>query len=221
MEFEIHALSDSSATLYFEQKICSEINNRALATAAWIRENPFEGLIEIVPAYASVTVFYDVLKIRKNSISGESAFFIVKKYLSQIPFEKRDESIKFGSIIEIPVSYNGEDLGFAIEHLGLTKREIIELHTSPVYSVYMIGFLPGFAYLGGMNEVLALPRKPKPSLSVAKGSVGIAGLQTGVYPIESPGGWQIIGHTKQEMFDLTSPNLSLLKAGDKVKFVSV
>ncbi|MFT5885749.1 MAG: inhibitor of KinA [Arcticibacterium sp.] len=221
MEFEIHALSDSSATVYFEQKIYSEINNRALATAAWIRENRFEGLIEIVPAYASVTVFYDVLKIRKNSMSGESAFFFVKKYLSQIPFEKLDESIKFGSIIEIPVSYNGEDLGFAIEHLGLIKREIIELHTAPIYSVYMIGFLPGFAYLGGMNEVLALPRKSKPSLSVAKGSVGIAGLQTGVYPIESPGGWQIIGHTKQEMFDLTSPSLSLLKAGDKVKFVSV
>ncbi|MFT7247901.1 MAG: inhibitor of KinA [Arcticibacterium sp.] len=221
MEFEIHVLSDSSATLYFEQKISPNINDKVLSTVAWIRKNPFQGLKEIVPAYASVTVFYDILKIRQNSNSEESAFAFVEKYLSQIPFDQFKDSINSEAILEIPVAYKGEDLAFAEEYLNLSKSEIIELHTAPVYRVYMIGFLPGFAYLGGMNKVLALPRKSIPSLNIAKGSVGIAGLQTGVYPIDSPGGWQIIGQTTQEMFDLNSLNLSLLNAGDKVKFVSV
>ncbi len=221
MEFEIHVLSDCSATLYFEQKISAEINDKVLATVAWIKVNPFQGLLEVVPAYASVTVYYDILLVKQNDFSVPTAFAFVEKYLSQIPFNKLEKPIYLNDIIEIPVSYNGEDLEFVLEQLNLERKELIELHSAPVYRVYMMGFLPGFAYLGGMNKVLALPRKTKPLLNVREGSVGIAGLQTGIYPVESPGGWQLIGQTEIQLFDLNTPKLSLLNPGDRVKFVSV
>ena len=123
------------------------------------------------------------------------------------------------SLVKIPVIYDGEDLAFVAEYNQLSIEEVINIHTFPIYSVYMMGFLPGFAYLGGLDARIATPRKPTPRTKVPAGSVGIAGNQTGIYPSESPGGWQLIGRTERQLYTPNSPEITLLKAGDLVKFV--
>jgi len=122
------------------------------------------------------------------------------------------------------VLYGGEagpDLNFVAEHNGLTPEEVIRRHTAPAYLVYMLGFTPGFPYLGGMDESIAAPRLKTPRVRIPAGSVGIAGTQTGVYPIDSPGGWQLIGRTPLRLFDMEGENKFLLKAGQRVRFVPI
>jgi inhibitor of KinA len=127
-------------------------------------------------------------------------------------------------IVEIPVCYGGEfgpDLEEVAEHNGITPEEVIDIHSNGEYIVYMIGFAPGFPYIGGMSEKIAAPRRKNPRLKIPAGSVGIAGKQTGVYPIETPGGWQLIGRTPRKLFLPDGHTPSLLQAGDQIKFVQV
>jgi KipI family sensor histidine kinase inhibitor len=127
-------------------------------------------------------------------------------------------------LIEIPAKFDGSsgpDLQLVSESSSLSINEVIEIFSSKTYKVFMIGFLPGFAYMGEVDERLRMARKDKPRLTVPKGSIGIAGSQTGVYPLESPGGWQIIGRTNVELFTPNGPTPSLLSAGDVVKFVAI
>jgi inhibitor of KinA len=219
MKIEIYALSDQAVSLYLEQKIDVKTNETILDMVKWIKKNPFIGFKEAVPAYASLTVFYDVLEVKKNCSEMHSAYSFVVSYLKSIPSKLLNEKGTDFKIIEIPVIYNGEDLNYLSEKLKLSIPEIIQFHTEPIYRVYMLGFLPGFPYLGGLIDRISFPRKSRPRLKVAKGSVGIAGNQTGIYPIDSPGGWQIIGNTKVNLFDLNRNDSTLLKPGDFVKFV--
>ncbi|KPM46988.1 5-oxoprolinase subunit PxpB [Jiulongibacter sediminis] len=219
MNYRIHPLSENAITLYFEQKISPEINDLVIASCLWIEENSFPGFIEVVPAYASLTVFYDLVELINQGY--KSPFLFVKSKMQEIPFESLKTGNKPKNLIEIPVEYSGEDLQIVGRHSKLSEKEIIKLHTEPEYRVYMMGFLPGFAYMGGLNQKLATPRKKKPRLKVPAGSVGIAGAQTGIYPLESPGGWQLIGHTDKKLFDPSDRKLSLLSTGDYVKFKAV
>jgi len=126
--------------------------------------------------------------------------------------------------VEIPVVYGGEfgpDIGFVAAHTGLSEEEVVRLHTSVTYTVYMLGFAPGFVYLGGLPEALATPRLPTPRPSVPAGSVGIAGLQTGIYGLSTPGGWLLIGRTPLTMLDLNRQPPTLLQPGDRVRFVRI
>jgi KipI family sensor histidine kinase inhibitor len=183
--------------------------------------HPFVGFVEAVPAYASLTVFYDVIKVRNSHSNNGTAYAVAENYLI-ISLENLAKSeIKEPLLIDIPVVYEGEDLAFVAEYNQLSIEEVIQIHTQPTYRVYMMGFLPGFAYLGGMDERIATPRKSTPRTKVPGGSVGIAGKQTGIYPLESPGGWQLIGRTSLSLFNIDSPNPTLLKAGDLVRFVRV
>ncbi len=125
------------------------------------------------------------------------------------------------AIIKLPVYYDGEDLELIAKITSLRSEELIDIHTSVIYRVYMIGFLPGFAYMGRLDERIALPRKDNPRTNVPAGSVGIAGFQTGIYPFASPGGWQLIGHTPIKIFDIGKKEPSLFKPGDKVRFVAI
>jgi inhibitor of KinA len=177
-----------------------------------IESNPFKGFIECVPAYGSLTVYFS----KHASASG------VRSLLSDLSAQVSNISLATeGKQISIPVCYDpslGTDLPWISSHLNLSLEEIISLHTSVVYRVYMIGFIPGFPYMGTLPEQLEVPRKQTPSLKIPMGSVAIAGKQTGIYPAEVPGGWQVIGRTPLKMFDPTKSPCSFLNAGDIVEF---
>jgi inhibitor of KinA len=221
MEYKIFPLSDSAITIDFGNVIDEKINDLVMALFRLCTENSFVGMIEAVPAYASLTIFYDVVKVRKANSSYKTAFGFVENYLTEI-LQKVDNQVKRAiNLIEIPVIYDGEDLAFVAESNNLSIEEVIEIHTTPKYRVFMMGFLPGFAYMGGLDARIATPRKATPRTKVPAGSVGIAGNQTGIYPSESPGGWQLIGRTELQLYTPNSQEITLLKAGDLVKFVRI
>ncbi|NJE48102.1 5-oxoprolinase subunit PxpB [Thermococcus sp. 9N3] len=205
-------LGDSALLVSFGEVIDEETNDRTHALAGAIEKANFEWLVEVVPAYSSLAVIYDA-----NHIDFEG----VKQAIQGLEFSAE----KFeGRLVEIPVLYGGEhgpDLEFVAEYNGLTPEEVIEIHSKPIYRVYFLGFLPGFAYLGGIDERIATPRLEKPRLKVPAGSVGIAGKQTGIYPLESPGGWRLIGRTPLRLFNPSKEPPTLLQPGDRVKFVPI
>lgn len=221
MQFKIFALSDSAITIDFGAVIDVGINTIVGQLFDYCNKYPFDGFREAIPAYASLTVFYDVLQVRASNPDAKTAFGVVENYLTAAIHSLESAEVKEPNLIEIPVIYDGEDLAFVASHNKLSTAEVIQIHTQATYRVYMMGFLPGFAYLGGMDERIATPRKASPRAKVPAGSVGIAGKQTGIYPLESPGGWQLIGHTHIPLFTLGSSEPTLLKAGDLVRFVEI
>ena len=221
--YKILPLSDVSLVIDFGNVIDESINKMVHAVFSQLQKDPLPGMIEAVPAYSSLTIYYDVLVIRKKIKGQETAFeWIsekVKVYLSKDRIHFEDQ----GTLIRIPVCYNkeyGTDLDFIALLNKISIEEIIHLHVSALYRVYMLGFLPGFAYMGMVNEKIAAPRKQFPA-TVEAGSVGIAGRQTGIYPLRSPGGWQIIGRTPLNLFDKEKVNPTLFKSGDTVQFYSI
>ncbi len=219
--YKIFPLSDSSVTIDFGAVIDIGISTIVAQLFDNCNSHPFEGFIEAVPAYASLTVFYDVLQVREAHPNVSIAYSVAENYLVASLKNLASADTKKTALIEIPVVYDGEDLAFVAAHTKLSAEEVIKIHTHSTYRVYMMGFLPGFAYLGGMDERIATPRKSTPRTKVPAGSVGIAGKQTGIYPLESPGGWQLIGRTSLPLFNMDSSNPALLKAGDLVRFVQV
>ncbi len=226
MKYKIYPLSDSAITIDFGNVIDTQINDFVMKLYRFCSESPFLGMIEAMPAYASLTIFYDVVKVRKSNVEVKTAFEFAKKYLEnnlqKVAVRHFDNHFDTEfNLVHIPVIYDGDDLAFVAEYNQLSIEEVIEIHTSPIYRVYMMGFLPGFAYMGGLDARIATPRKSTPRTKVLAGSVGIAGNQTGIYPSESPGGWQLIGRTKLQLYTPNLPEITLLKAGDSVKFVAI
>jgi len=179
-----------------------------------IESNPFNGFIESVPAYGSLTVYFS------ENISATAVRLLLSELIAQVA-DTIDSSSTPGRKISIPVCYDpslGIDLPWVSSHLNLSVDEIISLHTSVAYRIYMIGFIPGFPYMGTLPKQLEVPRKQTPSLKIPMGSVAIAGKQTGIYPAEVPGGWQVIGRTPLKMFDPSTSPCSFLNAGDLVQF---
>ena len=221
--YKIFPLGDAGLVIDFGNIIDESINKRVHAVFYQLQKDPIPGMIEAVPAYSSLTIYYDVLFIRKK-ISGQKIAFEwvcekIKEYLSR----ERIEVEYSGTLIRIPVCYEkeyGTDLDFIALLNRITIDEIIHLHTSTIYRVYMLGFLPGFAYMGMVDEKIATPRKQFPA-PVDAGSIGIAGRQTGIYPLKSPGGWQIIGRTPLNLFDKEKENPTLFRSGDSVQFYSI
>ena len=219
--YRIFPLSDSSITIDFGSVIDEALNTLVAQLFDYCSRNPFIGFTEAVPAYAALTIFYNVIQVRNAYPEAPTAYALVENYVNEA-LENITTTISTSPIlIEIPVIYDGEDLAFVAAHNHLSAEEVIEIHTAATYRVYMMGFLPGFAYMGGMDVRIATQRRPSPRTKVPAGSVGIAGQQTGIYPLESPGGWQLIGRTTVKLFDIEAPNPTLLKAGDLVKFVRV
>jgi len=220
--FKITPLSDRSVLLSFGNIVDPAINERVLVLHKALSQSPFEGFVESVPAYASLAVFYDVKKIRIHTSS--TAFAYVKKHLQDLLEQGTQVNDLTTRLLKIPVCYD-TDLGMDITDVakmrGLTIDEIISLHSAVIYRVYMIGFMPGFAYMGAVDEKIIAPRKERPRLLVPAGSVGIAGSQTGIYPVDSPGGWQIIGKTPLSLFDTRRADPCLLAAGDQVQFFPI
>lgn len=222
--FKIYYLSEVAVTVEFGQQIAGNLSDAVNSLNALLYQRPFPGFHTTTPAYSTLTVFYDPVVVIKSCLPGAGCFEKVSGYLNDLNLQKKTANPIKGDTIIIPVCY-GENLGPDLDEVASLHRmstsEVIKLHSTATYIVYMIGFVPGFAYLGGMDERLATPRKATPRKSVPAGAVGIAGQQTGVYPLETPGGWQIIGQTPLKLFDLNRGQPSLLKPGDTVIFKAI
>ena len=218
---KIFPLGDAAAIVDFGDQISAETNDRVLSLAKYFDKNPFAGFVEIIPAYSSLTVFYDVFNVRKNNQNFETAFDFVSAEIKKALLETNENEQTETRLVEIPVCFDAEfapDLDFVAAEKNLSPEEIIEIFLAGTYRVFMLGFLSGFAYLGEVAEEIAVPRKQSPRLQVQAGSVGIAGRQTGIYSLASPGGWQIIGRTPLEMFNPDNQPPTRLQSGDRVWF---
>ncbi|MDI3256915.1 MAG: 5-oxoprolinase subunit PxpB [Kyrpidia sp.] len=212
---EIHPLGDSAAVVRFGSDVDPGIHARVMAFVSHLEADPIPGMVECVPAFTTVAVFYDPIQMTYAEVEE-----CLRERISAVSVAVARPA----RVVEIPVCYGGEfgpDLEHVAAHNGLTAEEVIRIHTAPEYMVYAIGFSPGFPYLGGMSEKIATPRLPSPRLAVPAGTVGIAGRQTGVYPIETPGGWRLIGRTPVRLFRPEEYPPSLLVAGDKVRFRAI
>ncbi|WP_068776397.1 5-oxoprolinase subunit PxpB [Paenibacillus sp. FJAT-26967] len=241
-KFLLEPLGDQALLIRFGESFSEELSRQVLAAESVLTRNPFPGLVETVPAYHTLTIWYSVPEVHaaqsaelaRNVGNGlfhqEVTVFEwvsgqVEKLLTPDLLEKNYPEASIGAaagrVKIIPVCYGGEygpDLEEVAKIHGLTAEEVIRLHSGACYRVYMIGFIPGFPYMGGLPSALATPRRSNPRVRIPAGSVGIGGTQTGVYPLASPGGWHLIGRTPYELFTPRRDIPALLQAGDDVRF---
>jgi inhibitor of KinA len=223
-KIRIFSLGDTALTVEFGNTISTSLNRDAIALAEHFETDGFPGFIEAVPAYASTTLFYDLCEVRRAFPDFQTGFaavrHLVQEAITRLPESKRQASRQ----MEIPVSFDKRstyDLDHVARASGLSTDEVISVFTASTYRVFMLGFLPGFSYLGEVDRRIATPRRETPRTLVPKGGIGIAGRQTGIYSMPSPGGWQIIGVTDLEMFRPKETPPSWLQPGDEVRFVRV
>jgi inhibitor of KinA len=213
-DFRVLPLGDACLSVVFEEKIDPAINARCVALAGAVEVKPRPGIRDVVPAYNTVSVYFDPLLLDRRSLASEL------ELLAAAPANAPDDD---GPLLEIPVRYggvSGPDLPAVADFARCSEDEVVKLHSAIVYRVYLLGFLPGFAYLASVDSRIAMPRLDTPRMRVQAGSVGIAGRQTGIYPCDTPGGWRIIGRTGLKTFDAAAREPFLFKPGQRVKFVA-
>ncbi|PFP24784.1 kinase inhibitor [Bacillus sp. AFS073361] len=222
----IRPLGDSALVIQLGDGISPATHERVKNLSNLLEKEPFTGLIESVPSYNSLTIYYNPVAVYYSSSDKElsSPYKKVSAFILALLDKLGTSEISEQRLITIPVLYGGEfgpDLEYVANYHGISVEEVIQIHSSNDYLVYMIGFAPGFPFMGGMDERIATPRKDSPRLAITPGSVGIAGKQTGIYPLETPGGWQIIGRTPLDLFlpELSPP--SLLQSGDRIRYVPI
>lgn len=206
---------DKGLVVEFGNSISPEINYKVRSFSFALEQAGLSGIVEYIPTYRSLLILYDPLVWHPDLLVAR--FQELERSLSTVKLPQHN-------VYYLPVVYGGEmgpDFPSVCRHTGLTRNDLIKAHTDTTYLVYMLGFTPGFIYLGGMDERIATPRLDNPRLSVPAGSVGIAGNQTGIYPAESPGGWRIIGRTPVKLFQPLSSKPVLINAGDHVCFIEV
>jgi inhibitor of KinA len=215
---QVERLGDTALLVVVGEDAGDATARRVRALAHTLRARRLPGVTDIVPSYRTVAVHYD------RAILGPDACEAVRAWIDagaraegpKVSVQRRE--------VEVPVCYATEfapDLAEVAAHCGLSAEEVVRLHSGGRYEVRAVGFMPGFAYLAGLSEQIATPRRATPRTRVPGGSVGIAGMQTGVYPLESPGGWQLIGRTPLRMFQPNAKRVSLLEVGDVVRFIAV
>jgi inhibitor of KinA len=215
-DVRFYPLGDAAIVVQFGEEINNSTHEIIRSVCNYLEEYSFDGFIEYVPAFTTITIFYEPMVVSYQSVQSD-----LEEMLTEVMANPGE---LVSRVVEIPVLYGGlwgPDLDFVAAHAKLTAAEVIRLHTGSEYLVHMIGFAPGFPYMSGMDEQIAAPRRETPRSGIAPGSVGIAGKQTGIYPIETPAGWQIIGRTPIHLFDVNRTAPALLKAGDGVRFVSI
>jgi inhibitor of KinA len=221
--YRIFPLGDSAITIDFGNCIDEAINQYVITRFKQLQQQPLHGMIEAIPAYSSITLYYDVFALKRKIPTGITVFGWMCQQLQNLLQQTIEHKVAPERVVKIPVCY---EIEFApdIKRLAAIKNisvdEVIQIHSSKKYKVYMLGFLPGFSYMGEVEETIAMARKPQP-VNITAGSVGIAGKQTGIYPLASPGGWQIIGRTPLKLFDAEKEEPTLLRAGDRVQFYSI
>jgi inhibitor of KinA len=207
------AAGDQSIVIELGDEISAECNRQVHNLRKAIEREAIKGVVDLIPTYRSLLVQYDGTQVSYADMASRLAS------LQTTTTEAVEEA---PIVVHLPTLYGGEygpDLEFVAENAGMSVDEVIHLHSGTDYLVYMMGFTPGFPYLGGMSDAIATPRLATPRATIPAGSVGIAETQTGVYPIDSPGGWQLIGRTPLQLFDVARNEPSLLDAGDYVRFV--
>ena len=215
LEIKIAPLGDKALRVEFGAGISPEINRKILSFSLLLEKVKIDGVIEWIPTYAAVTLFYDPYKISFNNL--------IERVLNLYTMLEEVENSQI-EIIHIPTFYGGSfgpDLETVARYNELSVEEVIKIHTQNKYLIYMMGFTPGFPYLGGMSKKIAIPRLKTPRKKVLPGSIGIAGEQTGIYSLETPGGWQLIGRTPLRLYDSKRETPMLLQAGKFLKFVSI
>lgn len=213
--FDITIAGDSALNLKFADVITPETSTMIRIAAQNLTEDPIDGIVELVPTFCSLMVYYNPLEITFDELS-----YRLRGKLRGL--DSADADVK--KIVQIPVCYGGEygpDIQTVADHAGLSVEEVIEIHSSKDYLIDMLGFLPGFAYLGGLDERICTPRLAVPRTLIEPGSVGIGGSQTGIYPLPSPGGWQIIGRTPLRPYDPDRDEPILYAAGEYLRFVPI
>ena len=216
MKPTISPVGDRAISIDFGQVIDPTINRHIRQTIEQIKEFQLDGIIELVPTYCALLVEYDAMLYSYSDICN-----IIEPTLEEGMTDTINELV---TVVEVPTVYGGEfgpDLSFVATHNHLSEDEVVSIHSGTDYLVYMLGFIPGFTYLGGMDPRIATPRLSSPRTLIPAGSVGIAGEQTGTYPSDSPGGWQIIGRTPVTMYDMSKAQAALLNAGDYVRYVPI
>ena len=208
----IARLGEDAVLVTFSHTISWDIGVRVRETAGRIRSLSLDSIKDVVPAYTTLAVYFD---------STRTSFASVVTAIEPIMAGHREQHETETALIEIPVRYDGPDLAEVAELTGLTPAEVIDRHSSRTYRAYACGFAPGFAYLGDLDESLVLPRRATPRVRVPAGSVAIAGAQTAVYPLQTPGGWHLLGTTPIAMFDPKRDVPSLIRAGDTVRFIRI
>lgn len=215
LPFRLVSAGDAMVVVEFDERIDAVVNARAVALADALRTAALAGVRDVVPAYRCVAVAFDPLMTRVDQLHER---------LADLAASVRGTVSAAAAPIDIPVRYGGvagPDLDAVAAFAGITPDEVVALHTAHTYRVYMLGFAPGFAYMGVVDDRIAMPRRLSPRLGVRRGSVGIAGRQTGVYATDTPGGWQIIGRTDLVPFDAARPEPFLFKPGDSIRFRAV
>ncbi len=215
MQARILPAGDQAVLLEFGNEIHPDINRRVQALAHKAREEKISGIGELVPSYCTLLVYYDPLAL---------SFAEVASWVRSLLAGGLDESAESRPVKEVPVLYGGAcgpDLAFVAGHNGILEKDVVRIHTGETYLVYVVGFVPGFSYMGTVPEKIRAPRLRNPRTRVPAGTVGIAGMQTGIYALESPGGWQLIGQTPLNLFDLGRNPPSFFEAGDRVKFYAI
>jgi inhibitor of KinA len=203
---KIQPLGDSALLAELGTRVDTALNTRAIALAAALKKR--RDVRQAVAGYASVTVQFD-----PDQATHESLAAAIKRLAA-----KRPPMAEPGRLHRIPVTYDGPDIAEVAERLKLSREDVVEIHTRPIYRVFLVGFVPGWAYLGPLPEELELPRRHVPRTQVPAGSVAIAGRQSGIYPLPTPGGWHLIGRTPVKLFLPDSDPPCLFRAGDRVKF---
>ena len=209
---EYKIASEDSIIVYFADTISKQNVSIVQHNYALLKGLKDSGFIDLTPSYTSILIHYDIQKYSHASVLD---------YLRTILTEDIERAEEKGRLVKIPIYYDEEvglDLKRVAESANLTIKEVIELHSSTIYSVYTIGFLPGFAYLGEVDAKIATPRLQTPRTKIPKGSLGIADNQSAIYPVQSPGGWNIVGRTYLDMFDKNIEGFSYLSVGERVKF---
>ena len=210
MDYSFLQCGEGALTVHLGDGIDPAINRRVTALQGAIGSAGLRGITDLIPAYADLTVCYDCTVISAKALQRQ-----LRRLLDSLSVAGQDRR---------RVCYGGDygpDLDFVCHHSGLSAQEVIELHSAPDYLIYMLGFLPGFAYLGGLDPRLHTPRLDSPRTCIPAGSVGIGGAQTGVYPLASPGGWQLLGRTPVSVFDRQRQEPILYRAGNLVHFVPI
>lgn len=214
----LYPLGDNALTIQFGNRIDTELNEQVHQIYHGLIVNRFAHWQDIIPAYTSITIIFNKAGSYYKSVSFEQVKHEVEDIIDLIEISADGKNRK----VRIPVCYDAcfsLDGEVAASSRNMTITDLVEIHTSRIYHVYMIGFLPGFAYMGSVDARIAVPRLAQPRTSVPAGSVGIAGEQTGIYPLDSPGGWNIIGRTPLQLFEPKKPNPVLLNPGDEVMFI--